>query len=410
MARVARRGRLTDSYVEGLATPGFHRDGVLPGFGIRVGHRRRSFELRIERKGRPKVFQTLGCWPEMKADEARAAAHDILARYERRESIRSPRPDEPTIATLWPLFKKWLQDDGKSRNTIDGYGFAYNRLSDEVKNRPLVDLADDPTIMGDEQNRIREQLSNKKRGGMAAATQSGRLVGALANWAIEKRGLKLSGNPVRGCRTVDPEYEDLPVLVEHEMEDWWRNVQQIPNEVHREALLFTLLSGLRRETVVEMRWQHLDLRRRCIHIPRPKRSNGRSRAFDLVLSRPMIRCLWRARSAGRRLFPKAADTWIFPGPPAHNGRREPIEHVRGDALSTSKSGVFGNHALRRGFSTAAQNAGVDEPTVGRLLNHGGKSVTARYSRSSHLGRMLGAAQEDISAHIVKALGSPRALA
>jgi len=111
MARVARRGRLTDPYVEALAKPGFYRDGVLPGFGIRIGRRRKSFEVRIERRGRPKVFETLGQWPVMKTDEARAQAHDILARYERRETVKVPRQGEPTIATLWPLYEKWLKTE-----------------------------------------------------------------------------------------------------------------------------------------------------------------------------------------------------------------------------------------------------------------------------------------------------------
>ena len=42
-------------------------------------------------------------------------------------------------------------------------------------------------------------------------------------------------------------------------------------------------------------------------------------------------------------------------------------------------------------------------------NHGGRSVTSRYIKTSYLGRMLAAAQEDISAHLVKALGSPSGL-
>src|SRR5205823_14829853 len=83
-------------------------------------------------------------------------------------------------------------------------------------------------------------------------------------------------------------------------------------------------------------------------------------------------------------------------------------HVRGDRLP--KRGVLANHALRRTYATAATNAGVDEDTVGKLLNHGGKSVTAHYIKTSHLGRMLAGAQEDISRHIVKALGSPRGVA
>ena len=65
-----------------------------------------------------------------------------------------------------------------------------------------------------------------------------------------------------------------------------------------------------------------------------------------------------------------------------------------------------NHSLRRAYATAATNAGVDEDTVGKPLNHGGRSVTVRYIKTSYLGRMLAAAQEDISAHLAKALGAP----
>ena len=60
-----------------------------------------------------------------------------------------------------------------------------------------------------------------------------------------------------------------------------------------------------------------------------------------------------------------------------------------------------NHSLRRAYATAATNAGVDEDTVGKLLNHGGRSVTSRYIKTSYLGRMLAAAQEDINAHLAR---------
>ena len=83
-------------------------------------------------------------------------------------------------------------------------------------------------------------------------------------------------------------------------------------------------------------------------------------------------------------------------------------HVRGDSLT--RHGVMANRSLSRAYATAATNAGVDEDTVGKLLNHGGRSVTLRYIKTSYLGRMLAAAQEDISAHLVKALGSPRGMA
>src|SRR5438874_3298985 len=106
----------------------------------------------------------------------------------------------------------------------------------------------------------------------------------------------------------------------------------------------------------------------------------------------MLRCLWRARRASRKQHGARADTWVF---------ASTIGHVRGDSLT--RHGVMANHSLRRAYATAATNAGVDEDTVGKLLNHGGRSVTSRYIKTSYLGRMLAAAQEDISAHLVKAL-------
>ncbi len=69
-----------------------------------------------------------------------------------------------------------------------------------------------------------------------------------------------------------------------------------------------------------------------------------------------------------------------------------------------------NHSLRRAYATAVTNAGVDEDRGRKAPNHGGRSVTSRYIKTSYLGRMLAAAQEDISAHLVEALGSPRGMA
>jgi integrase len=231
------------------------------------------------------------------------------------------------------------------------------------------------------------------------ATAAARFVSTLFNFARKRYpSLRALGDPCSAISTVDPERDDLPALAEADMKGWWAKIQQLNREHHREAHLFCLLSGLRRNSLVELEWKHLDLKRRCILVPKPK--GGRKKEFDLILSRPMIRCLWRARKVGRRLFPEDAKRWVFAG--SSNW------HVRGDGLP--KDGVMANHSLRRAYATAATNAGVDEDTVGKLLNHGGRSVTSRYIKTSYLGRMLAAAQEDISAHLVKALGSPSGLA
>jgi integrase len=229
-------------------------------------------------------------------------------------------------------------------------------------------------------------LRNKPRGGRAMATAAARFVSTVFNFA-KRRNPLLPGNPVSAVSTVDPRRNDLPILKAEDLPAWWEAVRKLPREQHREAHLFALLSGLRRNTLVELEWKNLDLKRRCIRIVKPK--YGEERAFDLILSRAMLRCLWRARQIGRRLFPKYAERWVFAGP---------VGHVRGDSLT--RDGVLANHALRRTYATIGRAAGVPKDSIRRLLNHSGGDVTDHYIRDSGLGRLHALEQETISAAIV----------
>ena len=398
MAR-ARLGKLTDTYVESLkpkpnGVERIVRDGGVPGLLVRVGRRKRTFELRIEKP--PKVTRQLGHWPDVRAGEARRIAEDIGEKHKRGEQLDGvAKKGGETIASTWPLFKARLIDDGRSNRTIEGYEDVFERLSEDVKRRPLAELGIDPTIMEGEIARIRKLLRNMRRGGQAMATAVARFVSVVFSFA-KRRNPLLPGNPVSAVSTVDPKRHDLPILRAEDLPAWWADVQKIPREQHREAHLFALLSGLRRNTLVELEWKHLDLTRRCIRIGKPK--FGEERAYDLILSRAMIRCLWRARQVGRRLFPKHAERWVFAGP---------VGHIRGDNLT--RDGVLANHALRRAYATIGRAAGVPKDSIRRLLNHSGGDVTDHYIRDSGLGRLHAAEQETISATIVRALGAPRSL-
>ena len=399
MAR-ARHGKLTDEFIE-LLTPkpngreNIQRDGALPGFLVRVGPRKRTFELRIEKA--PRVTCPIGHWPDLRAGAARRVAEELWEKHRRGEPLDGgPKKGEESIASTWPLLKQRLIDDAKSKRTIEGYEHIVKRMSDDVKKRPLRVLAADPTIMEGEVARIREILRDKPRGGRAMATAVARFVSTVFKFAQLRHPL-LSGNPVSAVSTVDPKRRDLPILSASDLPSWWQEVQGIKREHHREAHLFALLSGLRRNTLVELEWKHLDLKRRCIRIVRPK--GGEDKSFDLILSRSMLRCLWRARQTGRRLYPAEAERWVFPGPSGH---------VRGDSLT--KDGVLANHALRRTYATLGRAAGVPKDSIRRLLNHSGGDITDHYIRDSGLGRLHAVEQQTISTAVVRAMGSPPGLA
>jgi hypothetical protein len=65
--------------------------------------------------------------------------------------------------------------------------------------------------------------------------------------------------------------------------------------------------------------------------------------------------------------------------------------------------------LRRAYASEGRAAGVPKDSIRRFLNHAGGDVTDHYIRDSALGELQLAEQETISAHIIKAIGSPREL-
>jgi hypothetical protein len=107
------------------------RDGSVPGFLVRVGRRKRSFELRIEKP--PKITRQLGHWPEVRAGEARHVAEEFWEKHRLGQPLDAgAKKGEETMASTWPLFKARLADDGRSHRVDEC------RLPTRAAVRPLM--------------------------------------------------------------------------------------------------------------------------------------------------------------------------------------------------------------------------------------------------------------------------------
>lgn len=174
---------------------------------------------------------------------------------------------------------------------------------------------------------------------------------------------------------------------------WFAELVKLDNAVRREFHLLTLLSGSRPTALKSIRIEHIDLRRRLLHIPKPK--GGEERAFDIPLSRPMIRCIIRAIRIGRVAYPDQAAFWLFP---ADSRSGHLVEHKE-DRCDLSK---WGNE-LRQTYRTLAQAAGVSQLDIHLLMNHSLPGVNAGYiTREGLLGDHLRKQQEQISQIILDA--------
>lgn len=181
-----------------------------------------------------------------------------------------------------------------------------------------------------------------------------------------------------------------------DLKGWFAQLAALDNPVRREFHLFTLLCGSRPTALQEAKPEHIDFRRRTLHIPKPK--GGKKKAFDIPLSRQMILCLIRAIRFGRQIYPLQAQEWVFPADSASGHLAETKEDR--DMLSK-----WGND-LRQTFRTIATAAGVSEVDAKLLMNHAIPGVNAGYiTRHKLLEDHLRSEQQAISSAVLAALGA-----
>ena len=283
-----------------------------------------------------------------------------------------------------------LQRKERSEATIRGYADHVERVLADWLDTPLKVLGDNPRMVAERHDRI--TVAN----GPYAANGAMRTLRAIYNHARRLARDLPADNPTSGVDWNIQRRRDTAMGIE-DLPRWFREAGRLRHPIRREFHLFTLLSGSRPGALMQARVEDLDLQRRVLHIPRPK--GGAKRAFDIPLSRPMIRCLIRAMRVGRILHPTAATEWIFAADsePGHM-----IEHKDPRA----KLFKWGND-LRQSYRTLGQAAGLSEIDMHLLMNHSVPGVNAGYiTRAKLLGDHLRAAQEGLSEFILKH-GEPR---
>jgi integrase len=374
-------------------------DPQVPGHRIVIRKRVKSFEVQKERPERFGPRKThvvkVGRAPYTKLSEARERAIIVIGKIEKGEDPHEAEKvvaGEMTFAEAWAAYRASLVKRPASPATLAVFDRCYTLL-EPIHHKTLRALSDEPAIAKREHERITAKVlvegkGRQSRGGPGIADLCMRFLSATYSNARRKlvRGLP-ADSPTSA---VDPNAAkpDVKAMSSEDLPRWFEQWRDIKNPIQKEAALFLLLSGLRRTDGCSVRWEDVDLKRRVLHRPKPK--GGASKAFDLPLSDAMLRCLWRARKAGRVLYPDSP--WAFPAA-SRAGYIEQMVPLE-----------FSGHDLRRSFATIAEtDVGVPEETVGRLLNHSrGKNITRIYTRSNPQLRFLREMQEQISRHIIMA--------
>lgn len=368
------------------------RDTELPGFLLIVGRRRKSYTAQAEhwvhgvRKSKSVVIGYAG---EIAARDARGQAKLLIAKVTRGEAIPVSKKKDAAAAavggvTLRQAWARYLsahmERKNRSPSTMKGYADHVERVLADWLDLPLQRLGENPIMVAERHDTLTEVS------GPSAANGAMRTLRAIYNHARKSHRELPPENPTLAVDWNSEKRRNTAMGIE-DLPSWFAQARLMRHPIRREFHLLSLLSGSRPGALLEARIDHINFKDRVLHIPRPK--GGADRAFDIPLSRPMIRCLIRAIRASRMLIPDNDGGWVFA---AESQDGHMAEHKENRKVLAK----WGND-LRQTYRTMGQIAGLSEIDMHLLMNHSLPGVNAGYiTRAKLISGHLQATQEKLT--------------
>lgn len=359
--------RITVGVVDRLEPGHMVMDSEQPGFGVRNQGGARIYFLRKFARGR-RHFVTFGehgtggltvTSAREKASRLVNALRDGLAPAERRARER-------TMPTVGEYAEQWLTahvDAKLKKSTARQYRSTIKALITPAIGRVRVDqLADDHIA----------ELHLAAQGRPYAANRALAVLSKMMN-AAERDRLRPHGtNPVKGIERFRESRRER-FLSRDEMAGLGRALSD-PAIGRRHspfalaAIALLLLTGMRRNEVLALRWREVDFERGMLLLEDSK--TGRK---PVLLGAPALQLL-----ANLPRVEGASKPFVFPG--AIDGK--PLQDIK-KAWQTVRaaSGLDGVriHDLRHTFASVTAGAGGSLPMIGRLLGHTQSQTTNRYA-------------------------------
>jgi integrase len=343
--------RAVDDLPFASGKPIYYRDADLPGFGVRVGVKRKSWfvETAVNRRN---VRHTIGSCSHIPLERARQLAKSRLGEMaEGRDPNAARKTARVETLSLKAAFDAFFEArTNLSPTSVPNYRRSINFHLREWATKPIAAITRDMII-----HRHRKIATTS---GGVTANNVMRHLGSVWNFTSATAG-PLPPNPVRvlsDARAWTVERRRRTLISRHDFPRWFSAVMQ-ETENARDFLLIAIFTGMRSSEIESLSWMHLDLDGRTLTVPKTK--NGE----PLVL--PLSNVLHELFAMRRELNPKGE--WVFPGPGKTGHLVEPKRFAERVA---AKSGVrFTMHDLRRTFASIANSVGVSTLALKGLLNH-----------------------------------------
>lgn len=325
--------------------------------------------------GKPVRFR-LGAYPALTPENARTKAEVERGRVAQGVNIRAERKaDERRKVTLADAFDAFKETRKTLRpKTLYDYGRYIEVAFKDWKGRPLVELSKDLIA------KRHQRLSEKH--GPAYADGAMRCLRAIINVAQYRYEAPdgtplLPDNPVRRLsqtRAWNRVQRRTTYIKSTQLEAWFGAVLKLKADPEKQEacaiadwLLVTVLTGLRRNEGLRLKWADVDLSHKTLTVRDTKnRSDHTLPLSDYLLA--LLKERREGNPGGEYVFASYGDAGHLIDP------RKPLERI-----AKESDVAFTPHDLRRTFITIAESLDIPAYALKRLLNHRmSNDVTAGY--------------------------------
>ena len=281
-----------------------YHDTKTPGLQLRVtSSGTKTFSVYRRLKSGEPVRETLGRFPAMTVEQARKAAAAVIAKIEEgcdpTEVKRAIRKEETFEELFTDFIKNRRSKTGKplSPKTITGYQSDWRNHLAKLGKKKISQVSE---------NDLSTLYNKIGQNHPTAANRVRALASSLFSHAIDTKRTK--ANPVNGVRKRFAENEINRHLSSEEVARFFAAMDQLPTSW---KMLFTVsvVTGIRRENVLGMRWPDVDMDCSVWWLKRTK--GDKPQAVPLPTALVGLLQGWREECASRE--------WVFPSSGAASG-------------------------------------------------------------------------------------------
>ena len=345
-------------------------DELLPGFGIRIGARRRTYFVMGRVDGK-QVRRTVGTTVNLTLAQAREKARAMLAHFaagidpEEAARVAKLEAARTRLNSFTAVSEAYMQEHGRHRkDPAERQRKLDVNILPIIGHIPVADL---------KRADVKALILAKAETTPVMANRIKSLVHTVLNYGIDEE--LLDANPAARIKLPAEKPRDR-YLSEKEIKRFWRGLDLtgLSPQIRR-ILKLLLVTGQRRAEVALMSWDELDFEKATWEIAAGRTKGGRATRVPLS---PLALELIGA--------PDGASDYVF-----HHRGGVPVKlnsvsigmHRELPALGLADKPAT-VHDLRRTFASQLAELDIDRLTISKLLNHAEQGVTGQvYELSEH---------------------------